>query len=279
MRSALLFAIVVCLLATSAAFAQVTPNGALWTPRSTAMGSTGIGVADDAAAWFQNPAGLAALRPQCETEDELWAAEITGGFGKNLGQNAGVLTVSGWQPARLVGLGFGYGDVEDTGRAWGIGFGMNYSDTPFSFGLNFVRDDPVVGDPETSLNVGLMYRFAQPDKDPLRLGLYLRDVTDVYDNGLIFDLGVAWPATNELLLAVDFRDIFNEVDTQINAGAEYWFGSDRDWAARVGVNDSATDTNLTFGLGYVFSRDIRVDASVVDSDPNTTWNIAATYVY
>jgi hypothetical protein len=243
------------------------------------MGSTGIGVADDAAAWFQNPAGLAALRPQCETEDELWAAEVTAGYGKVLGENAGVINVSGWQPANLIGAGFGYGDVEDTGRAWGIGFGMNYRQSPFSFGLNFLRDDPAVGDPETSLNLGLMYRFEQPDKDPLRLGLYVRDLTDVYDNGLMWDLGLAWPATNELLIAVDVRDITNEIDTEVNAGAEYWFGPDRDWALRAGVNDNLVGTDFTFGMGYVFSKDVRIDASVVDSDPDTTWNIAATYVY
>jgi hypothetical protein len=279
MRSALLFAIVVCLLATSAVFAQVTPSGALWTPRSTAMGSTGIGVADDAAAWFQNPAGLAALRPQCKSEENLWAAEATGGYGQILGEKAGVFTVSGWQPAHLVGMGFGYGDVNDTGRAWGIGFGMNYRQSPFSYGFNFVRDDPVLTDPETAVNAGFMFRFVQPDKDPLRLGLYIRDLTDVYGNGLMFDLGIAWPVTNELLFAADFRDLSNEVDTQVNAGAEYWFGPDRDWAARVGINDNLVGTDFTMGLGYVFGKDVRIDAAVVDSAPDTTWNLSATYTY
>ena len=156
---------------------------------------------------------------------------------------------------------------------------MNVRQSPFSFGINFFRDDPFTGDPETSVNAGFMYRFEQPDKDPLRLGLFIRDLTDVYDGSMMFDLGLAWPVTNDFLFAVDVRDITNEIDTQVNAGAEYWFGPQRDWALRAGVNDNLVGTDFTMGLGYVFSRDIRVDAAVQDGDTDTTWNLAATYTY
>lgn len=284
MRSALLFATLVCLLAATAVLAQGTvdsPTFGLWTPRAMGMGNTGVGVADDAAAWFQNPAGLGALRMKCEKEGQLWGVDAEGSYAKLNGQSAGGFNVSAWQPTHLVGVGFGYGDIDEVGRAIGVGFGMNYGQTPFSYGLNYVRLAPAAGalPARNTINLGLMYRFEQPDNDPLRLGLRVRDLGDSGDNGMLFDLGVAWPVTSELLFAADVLDIGDKVDTEVNAGAEYWFGPKRNWTARVGVNDTATDTNATFGLGYVFSKDLRIDGAWIDTNPDTTWSIAGTYSY
>ena len=60
MKSAWIVVVAVCVVLTSAAFAQ--------TPRQMGMGGAAIGVADDAGAWFQNPAGLGALNVACPTE-------------------------------------------------------------------------------------------------------------------------------------------------------------------------------------------------------------------
>ena len=242
------------------------------------MGSTGVGVADDGGAWFQNPAGLGAMNIKCEP-DQLWAADVIGGYASAAGEDGGGLTVSAWQPQYRSGIGGGYGDLNDIGRAYGIGGGTNIKESPFSVGLSVTRIDPFGPGAFTFLNLGLMYRFEQPNKNPIRLGALIRDLTDDSDNGPFVDLGIGWPVTNNLLFAADVRDVTDEVDTQVNAGVEVTFGTTRDWVARAGLNDTPTDTNLCLGLGFQFTPEWRVDAAWVNADPDNTWMIAGGYSY
>jgi len=269
MKSAWIVAVLVCVVLTSGVWAQTTS-------RSLGMGGTGTGVADDAAAWFQNPAGLGALNVPCQ-EGKTWANDAVGTFADYGDVNGWALDWSGWQPAKLMGFGAGFADIEDDVQIIGAGFGMNYKQTPFSWGVNIenVNPDDYLLDSNTYFNIGLMYRFPQPEKAPLRLGLVIADVTDESDNGPFFDLGVAWPATDKLLIAADVDDLTDEVDVSFSAGAEYLFGMENEWAARLGALDNGDGHDLTLGLGYAFKNNWRVDAAFVDSDPDSTWSVSA----
>lgn len=264
-------AILVGAMVASVACAQLTP-------RSVAMGSTGVGVADDAAAWFQNPAGLGALNIKC-TPNQRLAVDMMAGAIRMSEENGGGITASGWNPATHVGVGAGYGDINDTGRDYGVGVGASYKDSPFSYGLSYDRVHPFGDGWFDILNVGFMYRFEQPGKDPLRVGLLLRDVTNDTDNGPFVDLGIAWPVTNGLLFAADFRDLTTQIDFEVNGGLEYKFGANHGWVARAGLHDTLTDTNLCAGLGFRFNPDWRIDTAWEDNSSENTWLISGAYTY
>lgn len=280
MKSAWLVAVVVCVVLTSAAFAQ-------FSPRSMGMGSTGVGVADDGAAWYQNPAGLGALNLAAQ-EDKMWANDVIGGFADMGSDTAWGATWSGWQPAKAMGFGAGFGDVENSGTTLGGGFGMAIKNSALSLGVNVVsfdRDDysysmPVSKSPgssgtTTTFDLGALYKFAQPEKAPISVGLVVRDITD--EDQTHFDVGVAWPATDKLLIAVDVLDIADDFGygAMFNAGAEMKFGEMNEWTARIGEVDDGDNNNLTLGAGYAFANNWRLDAAWVDSDHDSSWSVAA----
>lgn len=267
MKSTWVVAVLVCVVLASGVWAQTTA-------RSLGMGGTGIGVADDAAAWFQNPAGLGALNIPA-AEGKTWGNDVAGEYVDWGDTDAWALDWSGWQPNKLMGFGAGVADDEDYATYFGAGFGMNYKQTPFSFGISALFEDPDTGDSNTYFDLGLMYRFAQPEKQPIRVGLVISDITDETDNGPFFDLGVAWPATDKLLIAADATDLTDEVDFQFSAGAEYKFGVNSEWAARIGAMDNGDGHDLTLGLGYKFVNNWRLEAAFVDADPDSTWSIGA----
>jgi hypothetical protein len=265
MKSAWIVAVVVCVVLTSGVWAQTTA-------RSLGMGATGVGVADDAAAWFQNPAGLGALNLKVQDE-KLWANAVDGTYVDWGDEDGFAIDWSGWQPAKLWGVGAGFASGDDE-NDYGAGFGATFKNTPFSWGVNVMVEDPDPGSTNTYFNVGLMYRFVQPEKEPVRLGLLVRDLTDESNNGPFLDLGVAWPATDKLLVAVDFNDVTDEVDTQINAGVEYKFGLTNEWAGRAGMVDNGDGHDLTLGAGYSV-KNWHFDAAWVSSDPDNTWSVSA----
>lgn len=264
-------AVVVAAVLASAACAQLTP-------RSVAMGSTGVGLADDGAAWFQNPAGLAALDITC-VPDQRWGADVIAGATRVDEHNGGGVTVSAWQPTSRVGVGAGYGDVDDTGRTFGLGVGTNYQDSDFSVGLSYTRIDPFGPKVFDELNLGFMFRFEQPCKDPIRIGLLVRDLNNDTCQGPFVDFGFSWPATNALLLAADVRDLTDEIDLEVNGGLEYTFGCANEWTARAGLHDTVTDTNLCLGAGYRWTKDWRIDAAWEDRSSENTWVVSAGFTY
>lgn len=265
--------VAVCVVLTSAAFAQITP-------RQMGMGGAGIGVADDAAAWYQNPAGLGALNIACPVEGKEWAADAVGAFMDAGDVDGFILTGSGWKPGDLWGLGAGYADVEDAGSAFGIGYGANWKNSAFSWGANVVFEDPDAGDSDTFFNVGLMYRFMQPEKAPIRLGLLIEDITDESDNGPFFNLGIAWPAAPQWLVAVDVVDVTDETDDgpYFSGGVEYSFVG-TGWKARAGFADTGDDHDLTLGAGYAFGNQWRVDAAWQNADADDIWSIGAGFTW
>lgn len=256
--------VLVSCLVVSAAFASGSVS--VTTARSLGMGEAVIGVADDAAAWYQNPAGLASLNAPV-LEGKQWGNDIMATWGQvDMGDtyDGWALDWSGWQPAKNMGVGAGYTD-EDGGKVFGAGFGMGIKDMPLSVGVNVVRNDPDMGDGTTLFNLGALYKFAQPEKAPIKVGLTIEDITDETDNGPFFNVGVLWPATPKLGIAVDITDITDQSDNgpYLNAGAEYVFGTNSEWTARVGCVDDGDSNDLTVGVGYKAPK-FRVDVAYAD---------------
>jgi hypothetical protein len=261
MKHVWMVAVLVCVVLTSAAFAQ-------FTPRQLGMGNTATAIADDGGAWFQNPAGLGGLNVACE-ENKKWANDIIG-FGGDSSDSFFGVTWSGFEPAKAKGFGAGYVDGGNT-KIFGAGYGQNWKSSPLSVGVNVLRNDPDVGDSDTFFNIGFLYKFARPDADPIRAGLVISDVTDASDNGPFFNIGVAWPVNDQLLLAVDVNDLTDEVDSNFDFGAEYLFGKQYEWAVRAG----SADGDLTLGGGYAFANNWRIDAAWADTDVDKTWTVGA----
>lgn len=268
MKSAWIVAVVVCVVLASSVFASGVGTLSL---RATAMGGAVTGMADDGSAWFQNAAGLGALNLQPQ-EGKLWANDAIAGYADFGSDDAWGLTWSGWQPAKALGVGAGYANT-DWADILGAGVGIGIKNLPLSVGLSVYNQDPSSGSDTTYLDLGLMYQFAQPEKAPIRLGLVARDLTD--EDQTTFDIGVAWPAAPNWLVAVDVKDLTDEYDTLFCGGVEYTFGQTAEWAARAGLTDDGSDNNLTLGVGYKFKNNWRVDAAWVDGDVDDTWGVSA----
>lgn len=262
MKYVWMVAVLVCVVLTSSAFAQLA------TPRAMGMGNAATAVADDAGAWFQNPAGLAGLNVAAP-EGKDWANDVIGAYA-DYGDTGFGVTWSGFQPAKGQGFGAGYVDAGDT-KYLGAGFGMNWKDSPLAWGVNVLRNDPDAGSSDTLFNIGLLYKAARTDAAPVRVALVVNDVTDETNNGPWFDLAVAWPATDKLLIALDAIDVTDEFDSTFNFGAEYVCGATNEWALRAGSNDS----DLTLGAGYKFGNNWRADFGWADTAGDSVWTVGA----
>lgn len=264
-------AVVTCCLAwASFVGAQTVPN----TPRAMGMGNAVIGVADDAGAWSQNPAGLGALHVATKG-DGSWGNDIVVGFGE-IGpgnHNDVAINWSGWNPTSTVGFGAGYNGMSRT-ETLGAGFGMGYKKTMFSWGIDVVRLKNHCHS-DTAFDLGTMYRFVRPGKASTRLGLKISDVTDSTYAGRQFSLGVSWAASEDLMLAVDVADISRQFADGpfINAGAEYRLGKSKQWSARGGVFDSGDGHALTLGVGVVLPK-VRLDLAYMNTD-SSSWMVGA----
>jgi len=265
MKLRLVAVALVCVLLATGAWAQ--------TPRAAAMGGAGIGVADDAAAWYQNPAGLAALNVPCPDGAE-YATQAVFSYSNTDDADSYEISVSGWNPGQRFGYGAGYVNAGGIFHGSGVGFGAGFKNMPLSVGFNVVNDRPD-GD-ATVLNAGVMYRIAQGEgKEPIRFGLAIDDLTDRSGVGPTYHVGIGWKPVNNLLIAVDATDLTDEWDegVGISGGVEYCFNdSARKWFGRAGMMDSGDDHLLTLGVGYQ-AKGWHVDFAWVDTDPNSTWTI------
>jgi len=298
MKSLWIVAVLVCVVLTSGVWAQ---GVALATPRAAGMGGAAIGVADDAGAWFQNPAGLAALSAPCLNDSE-YGNDVVGAFARQAGTggakatNAYEITWSGWKPADNFGFGAGFvGADNTTGSIFGAGVGAGFKSIPLSFGANIAGFNPDSGTglkDKTILSLGAMYRFSQGEgKAPVRVGLTVNDIGDqlknsgvgIKKNGAIWNAGIAWKPTEDLLLAFDVNDLSGRMNhggkywAAVNGGLEYSFGNLKEWRGRVGIMEMANTSGngvgrFTIGLGYVASR-WRADFAWIDSKPSSTWTV------
>jgi hypothetical protein len=248
MRTICLTAVLLVVMATGA-LAQATLELYPLTAREMGMGGARVGVADDAMAWLQNPAGLAALNvPVAQGSD--WGSDFIGNYTRLYSGDTSDWggTFSTWSPQRQMGFGAGYFRIYDDTNYFGVGFAKGFGTTPLSVGVNWTQFND--GGSDTLFDVGLMYRFVQPDRGPVRLGLVARDVSGTFD-GPWFDLGIAWPVTTELLLAVDATDVTDQTGDGpfFSFGAEYKFAPSG-WVVRAGGFDTGKQTDFCAGVGY-----------------------------
>jgi len=289
--------VLACVLLATGAWAQYI--GGI-SPRAAAMGGAGIGVADDAAAWYQNPAGLAALSVPCR-EGAEYGTQALFSYANSDGDDYFELSVSGWNPSQRFGYGGGYATF-DTGHSsidlaqyyysdgsrvniFGVGFGAAFSNLPLSAGLSLVSingggeyyytEQIGLGGLDTNmLNAGLMYRVPQgADRDPIRLGVTASDVTNTTEFGPIWSAGLGWKPTKNLLVAVDAADLSDEIGDSVlvSGGIEYCLNDGgRQWFGRAGLMDTGDDHWLTLGAGF-HGQNWHVDFAWINSDPSSTW--------
>jgi len=272
MKVAWIVAVLLCVAMVSAASAQLLGQAtgvSGLTARQIGMGGVGVGIADDSAAWFQNPAGLGALSSSCP-KGKTWANDVSATYGKGGDEKAYGISWSGWDPAKALGAGAGWLHMTDgdSTNAWGAGFGMEINKSPFSAGVNFLHTED-----DTYIDLGLMYRFARPNAAPVRAGLLVEDITGKTDEGPFFDLGVAWPVTPKLLLSADALDVTGKTADGpfFNVGGEYVLGAKNEWRLRAGLVDNGSGHDVSLGAGYVFANNWRLDAAWVNTDPDSMW--------
>ncbi|MCE5240904.1 hypothetical protein LLH23_20770 [bacterium] len=279
MKSRLVVAVLVCVVLASGVWAQQIASVST---RAIGMGGAGIAVADDAAAWFQNPAGLATLgvpvKEGNEYGNDLYFAYASAGDFDGWG-----LSWSGWKPSERLGFGAGYASADDLADVFGAGFGAGLKDIPLSAGINVASVDPDGGDEHTILNLGLLYKLDLGEgKDPLRLGLTVVDLADEFEVGPFWNAGLAWKPVADLLIAVDVCDLTEEMgDATISGGAEYSFGEAKEWKLRAGLLDTSTVAGLmggddehkfTAGVGYQ-AKNWRADFGYLDIEPDALWTL------
>jgi len=286
MKLRLAAAVLVCVVLATGAWAQF--GG--FSPRAMAMGGASIGVADDAAAWAQNPAGLAALTNVPVREGAEYGNDMLFAYANTNEQNNWGLTWSGWKPSANFGYGVGYADPAAVTSVFGVGFGAGFSNTPLSAGINLLKVDDFVtytpgayvpqlfgGHMTTNiLSAGLMYRISQGEgKAPIRLGATIVDIANDLPIGPIYNVGVGWKPSNNLLVAVDANDLSDEMNQGIlvNGGIEYALHTGpQTWFGRAGLMDNGDEHKATVGMGYKCGQ-WRWDFSWVDADPDATWSV------
>jgi hypothetical protein len=268
MKYAWMVAVLVCVVLTSCAFAQDIN----FTPRSLAMGTASVAVANDAGAWFQNPAGLASLNVAVPAGKQ-WANDVIGAYADS-GDSAWGFDWAGSLPSQGIGVGAGYADLSDS-KDYGVGFGMKFKTLPLSWGVNVVRNDPDAFDTTTYFNAGLMYKFVGPKAGPITAGLMVNDISNEFGGGTTFTLGLAAPVIDKLSLAVDAIDITSKIHSMINFGAEYKLGEKSEWTVRAGDWDG----DLTLGAGYALPNNWRLDAAWADTTGDATWTVAAGFAF
>jgi hypothetical protein len=229
--------------------------------RSLGMGFAGVGLADDAAAWYQNPAGLACLNVPV-TEGAGWASDVQGSFADMFSTNFYALNYAGWSPASKWGVGAGGVKPQDGDTLYGAGVGYGFGNSGFSLGANFMRSS---GGGSTLVNAGALFQIKQEALPAARIGLRAWDVTN-QEGGPWYDLGVAWSPVKQFLVAVDAWDLTDEFGggVTVNGGVEYKFGTSDAWKVRLGAAD-LDGYKLTYGLGYGMDK-WRVDVGYITAE-------------
>jgi hypothetical protein len=293
------------------AWAQIPFVPVGWSVRNMGMGMTGTGVADGAAAWYQNPAGLANL-DVTPREGKDWGHDIEasyislGGPKSSPAEHIDTIRVS-WStcnPEDNVGVGAGYLNM-DLPFSFGLstvgaGAGIGIGNTGISVGVNVININPSAPFPisdETLLGLGAMYSVPMGGRSPIRLGLTYTNVTEEGFWPSTLNAGASWAITNNITVAADVLDILEDVQDTFgpgapgihwNAGGELAFGRNRQFAVRGGLFDldvSSIDMFWTLGAGFRFGR-YRVDGAYVSElsgsgvPPfNATWTVGAGMVF
>ncbi len=238
--------------------------------RSLAMGNAVVAVADDSAAWLQNPAGLPYLMT-CETSRSPWPSRLSATTDLGLEVDTIGVNFSARERAGRQGVGGGYwhlGDyelnpalslsIERFGSGYGARVGENLSvgvavaelDMQWDFAqMIYPQQSPeaiaIYSGKETIIDLGLMYRRVGAWGEA-KAGAVVRDVADNMKTTL--DIGVAYRTAGGLLVTAEMRDATDEVDGMVNLGAEYRPPQAPELTLLAGLADGDT----TYGAGHDF---------------------------
>jgi hypothetical protein len=271
MKRLILVVVVLVALTGSSAWAQFITNA-----RELGMGLTTVAVADDAAAAYQNPAGLACLGLKGD-DGQSFVNDLAATYlNANLGFMSATeesLAWSGFSPGSGWGLGAFYGTGESsllpiTTHLYGVGLGKALWNTRFALGANLTRFEVGPGTGSNVFNAGLMFGRAG---DRLKLGVRANDVTQQVTD-VSFDAGLAWQISRHWLLAADGLDVTEKFDPiSYNVGTEYSLNPH--WTARLGATDVSNDARWSGGLGFRMSS-WRLDVGYLNETDATVWNIS-----
>ena len=234
------------------------------TARWAGMGATGIAAANDVAAIDFNPANL----PNMELDGMdmgrplAWGATATYGAGDDddrffddLSLKIGAVSNEGkW------GAGFSYERPSGPGwdsNIWSLGYGA-ICNPRWSWGISAARDE-WSNNSETWINAGLLYSIPQPTAAPIRVGVLVTNILEDRNAPRMYNVGVAVPVGEKVLLAVDYWDVTDEDWwPHWNFGAEVAVAPE--WCVRAG----RLDEDWTMGVGYREAR-LRLDAAYIDA--------------
>lgn len=230
------------------------------------MGNASTAVADDSAAWSQNPAGLVSVRGAPGVLNLIRYhsdASITSNLGGDL--DTWGLSYSASQFEGKSGFGGGYfttGSGPGETKNWGIGYGRVLDATGPSAGVALRQTDPATGSKSTMIDIGVLWRQDVP-LNTLKLGVVGRDMTS--ENQLTLDFGASLETPAGVLLAADLVDLTDEIDTTLNIGAEWRPPMQDSWVLRAGLADG----EIAYGAGYSFQLvESALEAAVAHQELN-----------
>ena len=235
------------------------------TARWAGMGGAGIAAANDAAAIDFNPANLANLEMVgADTSGRMsWGGAATWGGGsfEDLSLKIGARSNQGdW------GAGFSFERPSDSGwhdNIWSLGYGARLGSGGSSWGVSAIRDDEFCScgnvHRNTWVNAGYLHALPQGVAPPIKIGLLITNLLEDENDPRFFNLGVAVPVGEKLLLAADAWDVTDEWERFFNFGAELAVAPD--WCVRAG----RMDTDWTVGAGYRKAR-LSLDVAFIRAD-------------
>ncbi len=239
------------------------------TARWAGMGGTGIAAANDAAAIDFNPANLPNM--QFDSVDMggplTWGGTATygGGMDDDLSLKVGAVGEGGkW------GAGLGYERPSGSGwhsNIYGLGYGA-VCGPRWSWGVSATRDE-WDSRSETWVNAGALYAIPQPQGAPIKVGLIISNILEDNNDPRMYNLGVAVPIGEKILLAADYWDLTDEDWWKHwNCGVEVAVAPE--WCVRVGRFD---EDFTTVGAGFRQGR-LSLDAAYIDFPWEEQWLVS-----
>jgi hypothetical protein len=256
------------------------------TARSVGMGMTGVGLADDAAAWLFNPAGLADLKVAPKADDVSWTAIAGQQFDTDSPLSEKFVHVAGAYGPQ--GFAVGYirlADVDST--VWGGGYGFKYNQS-LSFGASIIQgrtkgsslydltsSAAAAGTTttQTFVDLGAMYQW-KPSwgaGNPAKLSLVAFDTF-----GKVQTLWAAGFSTNigsKLLVDVDVLDLRDKtaVDGVDKSGRMVDYGAEYPVADWLTLRAGSQDGDFGFGAGFVVGDGWKIDVGHIKLDPGGSY--------
>ncbi|MEN6345656.1 MAG: hypothetical protein ABFE16_10120 [Armatimonadia bacterium] len=248
------------------------------TARSVGMGMTGIGTADDAAAWLFNPAGLASMNVKPQAGNDV-AWQFIGGadYDADMPLDEDFVHVGAFADNQGFGLGrIKLNDVDATIYGGGYGFKLNSN---WSLGASLLHGkvgggvfvkaaDADFDQSETLVNAGVMYQWVPSWSagKAAKLSVLCFDTFDTLQT--LWNAGFSTYVGSKLLVDVDCLDLrdktaasFDKSGRMFNYGAEYQFN---DWLT---LRAGSQDGDFGFGGGFNIAG-WKIDAGHIKLESN-----------